>query len=238
MFLLNGNRKPKKVYENEINFSENFSAFKDLLLNSRIGKKPPIKHWIKRYFTCCELGLDEKNNDSFSIIREILPIEQAKKILVLKKVREGEIFFFYNYEKRNKKLRVSFYVIPKASIDQVYHLSNSLYNNDLISLKSDFIFSNEIVNGNFKNKKFDSSSFKRVSIDYKREENVGAIKCRIKVTKKLIGEKKIFIDYIYFKKHGLYDVLLDGVAYVLLVDTENIGNESLPFYFLENKYLI
>ena len=114
MFILNGNRKPKVIFYNEIDYNDNPSAL------SLLGWKkysaytvPPTSDNFVGYFSTVankmkNLKNSTKIDDKFKRLMEVLSEDKAESLLFLKEKYDAEIVVFTCYEKRNKKQKVAF----------------------------------------------------------------------------------------------------------------------------------
>lgn len=251
MFVLNGNRKPKIIFYSEIDYSDNPSAF-SIIGREKYGNytvAPTTENFVGYFSTISNKMRNLKFNTSidkkFKRMIDVLSEEKAESLIILRDKYDAEIIVFTCYEKRNKKLKVSFYIVPKEAIAKIKG-KEGLFGNLTVFLKTNYIFPSELVGSTFKReyveKKVNFSEYKKISTIVTRDKNGKKdkeITVSIKENDNFIEpEKKIYIKESDFPKSGKYKVLLDNVIYIMLVDMEKYGTNKNPFYFLYNPYKV
>ena len=114
MFILNGNRRPKVIFYNEINYSDNPSAlpmFGWKKYNNYLV--PPTSDNFTGYFSAVankikNLKSSVKIDDKFKTMEDILPEDKVESLLLLREKYDAEIFVFTCYEKKKQKIEGRF----------------------------------------------------------------------------------------------------------------------------------
>lgn len=152
-------------------------------------------------------------------IRELL--NKAKKC-------DGVVLFSYDSpNKKEKKHKVNFYIVPRIAYGYIRESKNEKYkpySNEKVYLLSDVILPNEMVGSNgVKTLKEE----KRVKI---KSKNSIFKSIKIKTIFNEIYDKTVedFSKDIENLEHGLHDASLDGVNYFLYIDREFMGNKEKP----------
>lgn len=154
--------------------------------------------------------------------------KNIRELLINAQKYDGVVLFSYDSpNKKEKKHKVNFYIVPRMAYGYIRESKNEKYkpySNEKVYLLSDAILPNEMVGSNgVKN----IEEEKRVKI---KSKNSLFKSIKIKTIFNEIYDKTVedFSKEIEGLEHGLHDASLDGVNHFLYIDREFTGNKDKP----------